>query len=128
MRLACWVLHGHFRPVYLLQASKTDDEKWWKMLLHEIIWLYENKIVAPNLDTVHWQFVSTKNTRLAKYKAGFSIQIQYTQSNIYNMTCSPLNPYLYCSNKKLFRFSAGVVEFKKIWWGRTSLQYFLILP
>ena len=36
MELACRVLHGHFAPVYLLQAgqvSKSDDEK---PLIHEI--------------------------------------------------------------------------------------------
>ena len=33
MELACRVLHGHFAPVYLLQVSKSDDEK---PLLHEI--------------------------------------------------------------------------------------------
>ena len=38
MELDCWVLHGHFGPVYLLQVSKTDGEK---TLLLEIIWLYK---------------------------------------------------------------------------------------
>ena len=27
MELAYEVLHGHFKPVYLLQVSKNDDEK-----------------------------------------------------------------------------------------------------
>ena len=26
MGLACWVLYGHFGPVYLLQVSKNDEK------------------------------------------------------------------------------------------------------
>ena len=68
-----------------LVDAKIRDSDIDLPVLHKIIWLYENKIVAPNLDTVHWQFVSTKNTRLAKYKAGFSIQIQYTKCAIFTI-------------------------------------------
>ena len=27
MELACQVLHGYFKPVYLLQVNKNDDEE-----------------------------------------------------------------------------------------------------
>ena len=39
MELACWVLHGQFRLVYLFQVSKNDDEKccfllWFGFSIH----------------------------------------------------------------------------------------------
>ena len=32
MELACWVLLGHFGPIYLLQISKNGFEKCWNDL------------------------------------------------------------------------------------------------
>jgi hypothetical protein len=61
MELACWVLHGHFGNIYLLQVSKNDDEehcflrlfgfnkKCDKGSVEEIIHRYYQKHIVDNL-------------------------------------------------------------------------------